>query len=669
MTEDVYKEVYPEPEESVSTQQEPDVEDCSSDVVPRRVEAAKGTRKIKLPELVSMWKYLLNSDLGNQRLELYSFLNQILRSGELSQIVGFRVLNRSINRESCDFTDVSFWKISRTDFYADVHVQLKLKTITGVREWQGYLVCWCSFEDVFSCTVDELTEALNRKNEGYELMSPFLVPYYTNRHTDEIAEDIWIKYGIPEALTDPSKRNAVELAKRMGLTIQYHPVFEHKNVDSILFFTETELIVGEDRVEKVDARTKRRIKTKVPKTVLIPANMIVVNTNRIKRDYSAFNIFHECIHFELHYMFFRLQEMGSNDPRQVKTIEVEVEDDKEPSDPIYFMEKQANRGAYGLMMPEGATREMVIEKCRMVEKYSNVGEKFEAVGIAMAKDLHLPHFRVKARMIQLGHIQAKGALNYVDRELIQPFAFDLDAWREEEITFVVDPFTLRGMEHKSEEFHRIMEGGQYLYADGHVVRNDSRYVYWDRDKEKYLLTDKGRSQINECCLRFIRVYVQKNVGQYVFGRMFLDADYIRQTSFYLEDYINRQQMDELDAKEEFIRDFPRAFAEAVKLLRKRKNLSYEKLADIMFMDNSTISRWMQDAKYYRNEDFLVALCLALDLPDWISRLVFKRAGVQLDEDDKRHRALLHILRVQSAEGIRAANEYLDRLNLAPLHYN
>ena len=33
-------------------------------------------------------------------------------------------------------------------------------------------------------------------------------------------------------------------------------------------------------------------------------------------------------------------------------------------------------------------------------------------------------------MIQLGFVQAKGALNYVERKLIQPFAFNLDAWRE-----------------------------------------------------------------------------------------------------------------------------------------------------------------------------------------------------------------------------------------------
>jgi hypothetical protein len=38
----------------------------------------------------------------------------------------------------------------------------------------------------------------------------------------------------------------------------------------------------------------------------------------------------------------------------------------------------------------------------------------------------------------------------------------------------------------------------------------------------------------------------------------------------------------------------------------------------------------------------------------------------LDEDDKRHSALLHILRVQTENGIDAANEYLIKNRLEPL---
>ena len=68
-------------------------------------------------------------------------------------------------------------------------------------------------------------------------------------------------------------------------------------------------------------------------------------------------------------MFFRLQEMTSNDVRNVKTVEVVVDEGKELTDPIYFMEKQANRGAYGLMMPATPTREMIHDECEKAEGY------------------------------------------------------------------------------------------------------------------------------------------------------------------------------------------------------------------------------------------------------------------------------------------------------------
>ena len=52
-------------------------------------------------------------------------------------------------------------------------------------------------------------------------------------------------------------------------------------------------------------------------------------------------------------------------------------------------------------------------------------EKMEIVGKALSRELGYPHFRIKPRMIQLGYIEARGALNYDDNhKLIQPFAFN-----------------------------------------------------------------------------------------------------------------------------------------------------------------------------------------------------------------------------------------------------
>lgn len=197
--------------------------------------------------------------------------------------------------------------------------------------------------------------------------------------------------------------------------------------------------------------------------------------------------------------------MDSNDLRQVKTKEIVIEKDEVVKDAIYFMEKQANRGAYGLMMPETHTRELIWNECRNAENYRHAGEKFELAGIAMGKTLHLPHFRIRARMVQLGNVEAKGALNYIRKDKIEPFAFDLDSWREEQHTFVIEESTVNALRRSNPDFEQIMQSGRYVYADGHVILNDPKYV--QRGKEgKYVLTDVALKHVDDCCLRFVRLH-------------------------------------------------------------------------------------------------------------------------------------------------------------------
>lgn len=638
---------------------QPDVEDCSNGTIPDKAEPMEGKKKILVPVLTTMSKYLFD----HYRLTMYTYVNRLLRDGRLSQIVGARVLNRVINKEVLSFPRVSFWRIDRTDFYADVRVRLNLETQNGVLVWNGYLILWCSFGVEFECSIECLTDEVDRKDDGFDPLDSYLVPYYSNKRVDQVAEAIWEKY-LPEALVDPRKRIAAELAAKMGLAIKSCRIYEHRGVSTILFFEEDDLVVGEDRIEKDGNGKKEHIKEKASEPEHISGKTIVVNENLTKQEYSSYGIFHECYHYEEHYMFYRLQKMGNNDPRKVAMKEIVVDAAHEPNDAIYFMEKQANRGAYGLMLPATSTRELIERIYRDTGCCRHVGARYEVVGKEMGMALALPHFRIRARMIQLGYIQAKGALNYVERQLIQPFAFDLDAWREEQHTFVIDPRTVEQLHKGNEEFRAVMDSGKYIYADGHIVRNEERFV--QQFDDRLLLTDWANAHVDECCLRFVRVYVQQNVGRYVFGRMYYDADYVKQTQFYLSDLINSEQMDELDARETYIQGFPKSFKGAIELLKRKNKVNNSDVAEYLHMDDSTFTRSLEDPRRYMNADYLTMLCLYFKLPDWISRLVFKRACFQLDEEIKRHQAILHILRVQSNDGLDAANVYLARNKLDEL---
>ena len=106
------------------------------------------------------------------------------------------------------------------------------------------LRCLCGFYPEFSCTIVGLSEKFD--HEGLTRLTSYLVPVYSNSDVDHAAEQIWPWYGMKEALTDPEARNAKTLARRMGLTIQYLPVYEHDGIDSMVFFSDGELTVGYD---------------------------------------------------------------------------------------------------------------------------------------------------------------------------------------------------------------------------------------------------------------------------------------------------------------------------------------------------------------------------------------------------------------------------------------
>lgn len=447
--------------EDVHVDAQPDMENCANGIAPQPNATADGVRRMKVPVVQTMTKYLFD----HYRLTMYAYLNKSLRRGQLGRLVDFSFTNRKIDREVCTFRSVNYWRIDRLNFWADVHVSLFLSTQSGIREWRGYLCFWFSAEEPGPLvgTIEEMTSENEAPDRGgLTLLSPYLIPYFTSAKMDDEAENIWRTY-IPEALEDPELRKAHALAKAMGLSIKYVPLHEHQGISSVLFLIDDFVIATENKES--------------PEEVCIPANTIVINTNAIKKEYSDFKIYHECVHYYEHYLFFRLQEMHHNDILRMKTEEIEItEDEEKVNNPVYWMEKQANRCAYGLMLSATFMREIMAEKCSTLKSYVHEGEKYEKIGLAIADELHIPHFRLRARMIQLGHIYAKGALNYVDKTRIQPYSFDSDSLRQSEHTFNIDRGTAGSLYEKDPDFRKLLDSGKFIYADGHIARNEPRFV-------------------------------------------------------------------------------------------------------------------------------------------------------------------------------------------------
>lgn len=671
--------------ENADEENVPEDPDCSSEKIPDDVTDLEGKREIEVPDLVSATKVLFSAHKGR----MYLYLCSCLKKGWLDDLVGCKVLNKTINRKVCDFPHVDYWRIDRENFYADVEVNLNLKTDHGDVLWKGYLVCWCCFEETGSsavragspgkrdskrkkpgyrleCSIEDLAETVERPADEYDRLSKYLAPYLTNERVEEIADDIWRKV-CEGALRNPDLRIAKTLAEKLGLSIMYCPVYEHNDVDSIVFFKEDELEIGEDRYEKDEnGKRGRHIKADRGEPRIIPANTIVVNTNRIKYEYSAFNIFHECFHFVQHYLFYCLQEMASNDRRVVPTKKVTIKEGEEYKDPIHFLENQANRGGIALMMPAAHTRQVIREECSKVKDYAHAGEMYETAGHSMHWKLHVPEFRIRQRMIQLGNVSARGALNKANRKSIAPFAFSPDSWRDSDHTFIIDRARMCGIMRENEDFRQLVDSGRYVYSDGHVVKNTVECVSWDAKKDEYIMTGWAYAHVDRCCLRFKQKYVQRYVGRYVYGRMYYDEDYVKQCEFYLDDLINEKQLNLQDAQFVYENDFPTDFKEALKRLMKKNHETQETLAPKLGTTDRSLREWINDPAKYFTTDRIVKLCLMWKLPYFISTLFLETRDITLNRKDLRSRALLYVLNVMWDQGVDAANKYLKECGMETL---
>ncbi len=238
----------------------------------------------------------------------------------------------------------------------------------------------------------------------------------------------------------------------------------------------------------------------------------------------------------------RLQELACNDTRKMKMKEITPEEAENSKDPLFFMENQANRGAFALMMPVSDMRERIYAEIKDVRYYRHKGELYDIIGRRLYKALELPEFHIRARMIQIGHIEAVGAMNYVDSKRVLPFAFDKENFLVEEHTFIISEFMLKKLCDTNGELRKLIYSEKYIHAGGHVVRNLPKYV--TRASREYELTDWANENVDKCCLRFTRQYVQNRVGHFVLGRLCCDPAYIARLNYFYKPLKDKYGVDD-----------------------------------------------------------------------------------------------------------------------------
>lgn len=326
------------------------------------------------------------------------------------------------------------------------------------------------------CLDDRITYEFNGvsleppERDGIKL-DDYLIPILDIEGVNGAAEDQWF-VSIPQALHDYRLLDPFKLAEKMGLAVAYHKLYKNHKVRSVLYWFDSEVeITPNGRDDKTP-----------PVVVKIPAGTIVINENAVHKDRSRLYVYHECFHYEYHWLFYRLQEMHNNDLRKIKKTRKPKNQGREPKNPLTILEWEARHGSKALMMPECIVRPM-IEKYKAEERriHNHAGLVFQGVGYSIFSVMDVPKYLVRSRMIQLGYWQAQGALNYVQNtplngRYISPFVFSRESCPNTAHTFVISPEETFKLYEESAEYRERIDTGHYVYVEGHICLNDPTYV-------------------------------------------------------------------------------------------------------------------------------------------------------------------------------------------------
>jgi len=562
--------------------------------------------------------------------EIVKAVNDGLRIGFLGYIDDN--YGEILTKEVLDVTllQYTYWQVNEDDLLVDVDISVDLTVRDGGGEMEvPTTFCvglWIDTGDNFRCEYEDVYYPDRKPGRDGILLDRYLVPIFGRNDIEREAVGIWRKY-CPEALTDSTFRTPQLLAKRLGLTITSLPLYKKKNVESILFYTDGEVTVEAGPPEE---------RGKEPKTevVVVPANTIVLNTKADNHDDWYLCIYHECVHFVWHRMFYRLQDKHNSDDSLFEWIEMKVNRKTVPPNPLNWMEFQAERGGYALMLPEPIAREKIEKVYSLftnqdkIDGYyiNHLGWRAEAAIKSLSGSLMLKKFRVKARMKQLGYMEALGAMNYGDQGYATPYGLSEDYRYMSGDNFSINREKMSQLYWKNEAFQKLMATGDYVYADGHVCMNDDRCIR--RTPEGLRLTAWANAHVDLCCLNFPIFYTPEKPHEYTFGSINSEAKYNELYNRFLDKENKMTIKERMEVQKKFMDGMPSTFPKALTYVMENR-MKVEDLSEKTGISVPVLSRLRNEERSSYSVEQIIIICVAMHLPPWLSDALLERAHLDV----------------------------------------
>ena len=464
-----------------------------------------------------------------------------------------------------------------------------------------------------------------------------LIPIISKTELDAEAERMLAKY-YPEALSQPMKLNACELAKRMGYTILKARLSEDDSKLGTVIFMETEVTFY------TSGGKKQRRKAKA-KTILI--DVTAHKHRKLKTDDT---IVHECVHAYKHYLFYFLQSLYhsflSCAMRELEDMAVSKEDD----DPLKWIECQAVHMTYRVRMP---LKQTSVKAAELFSRYADFPDDkaLEAVITDMSKFYDVSKTAARNRLIEIGYDKARGCGQFANGKPVPGYIVGRELHKDQ--TYTIDFERLVEEYQRNVGLRRVLENGAYVYAEGHLCRNIPKYI--EMTPKGIALTAYARTHMSECCLLFtIRHGELKD--EYVAGELHRIED--KSSLGYLYEYSDKDVVGTATALTQIMSQIPTGFGDTMTFHMGNLGITNEKLSELSLISPRTVTRMRCADRRMPSTESIIAVSIGMSLYPELSQDMLKKADRKLDISDPTQRWYMVIMRTMYRESIHKCNELL-----------
>ncbi|MDG3143163.1 ImmA/IrrE family metallo-endopeptidase [Streptococcus suis] len=473
--------------------------------------------------------------------------------------------------------------------------------------------------------------------DGRNSLRQDLIPYISSERYDDEARQ-FLQDIYPEALDTPMPIDVFDLANRLDLQARPYDFSECNQVLGRTYFID---IPQEDGVI-------------AEKTVLYDTSH--GNAGRLNN-----TIIHECFHWYKHRHYFSLK----------KLLGTDCDAYEDSSNAVYWLEVQARAITPRILMP----KEMFLQKVNsLLDNLAVVSDKsylskLELVISELSRFFQVSKQSAKIRMVELGFVEAKGILDYVDDTYLPAYSFgDIDLKNNQ--TFSISLSEMDRLIEGDSSFASVLQTGLYVYVESHFVMNLPQFVTQDV-RGNLILTDYGRTHLDECALLFEYHRLASEQRDVSYQDFVLNREQFSNISFQLFfqngfENSNKEKQEQallkqLEEEDKIYNQLSNDFEASMKVIKKWRKVTYKQIGEDLYYHEKQISRLF---KGDGSLELLVLVCVYLNLPPSISSHLLDKFKVKLDMSNSTHRRYQMVLNNLYCHSVDQVKEFLGKVGVS-----